>query len=137
MHRNQGKHSMPLSLLSTHVLANWYIAKLDEYITESYPNISYYGRYVDDCMIVMQSKPDTRNAIEHINELLPGFIKRHEDTFVFNIPKTTTINGIDRLSIFAYKQKNYTYITSIVNCHKKVWKSTKKSKENVQVNSVF
>lgn len=110
MHRNQGKHSMPLSLLSTHVLANWYIAKLDEYITESYPNISYYGRYVDDCMIVMQSKPDTRNAIEHINELLPGFIKRHEDTFVFNIPKTTTINGIDRLSNFCIQtEKLYVY----------------------------
>ena len=110
MHRNQGKHSMPLSLLSTHVLANWYIAKLDEYITESYSNISYYGRYVDDCMIVMQSKPDTRNAIEHINELLPGFIKRHEDTFVFNIPKTTTINGIDRLSNFCIQtEKLYVY----------------------------
>ena len=110
MHRNQGKHSMPLSLLSTHVLANWYIAKLDEYITESYPNISYYGRYVDDCMIVMQSKPDTRNAIEHINELLPGFVKRHEDTFVFNIPKTTTINGIDRLSNFCIQtEKLYVY----------------------------
>ena len=110
MHRNQGKHSMPLSLLSTHLLANWYIAKLDEYIIKKYPNISYYGRYVDDCMIVMKSKPDTRNAIEHINELLPGLIKRDEDTLVFDITKSTTINDLDRLSNFCIQtEKLYVY----------------------------
>lgn len=46
---NKGKHTMPLSLLSAHVLANWYISPLDDYFNHNYPEL-YYGRYVDDCM---------------------------------------------------------------------------------------
>ena len=53
---NKGKRPLPLMLMSAHVLANWYLSPLDDYILKRYQPL-YYGRYVDDCMVVVKRTP--------------------------------------------------------------------------------
>ncbi len=108
--KNQGKNSMPLSLLSAHILANWYISPLDKYISENYPEICYYGRYVDDCMIVIQADSNIRNALECINEILPGFITADGKDRVFGFTNNIAISGIKHLENFTIQtDKLYVY----------------------------
>lgn len=47
-------NSLPIGLLSSGILANWYLKDFDQKILEElYP--SYYGRYVDDILIVLRN----------------------------------------------------------------------------------
>lgn len=107
--KNQGKHTMPLSLLSAHVLANWYISPLDDYIRKSYPKICYYGRYVDDCMIVIPSASISLNTMDYINRVLPGLIVEDGDVSVFGFARNR-VDQINRLSNFCLQtDKFYVY----------------------------
>jgi hypothetical protein len=45
---------LPIGLLSSHVLANWYLSKLDKFIDKHLRPV-YYGRYVDDVLIVIKN----------------------------------------------------------------------------------
>jgi hypothetical protein len=108
--KNKGKRTMPLSLLSAHVLANWYMSPLDDYILKTYPNICYYGRYVDDCIIIVPSDSDKRDVIECMTEVLPGLIYKTEKDIVFGFSKDSVTPGIAHLSEFCMqKDKLYVY----------------------------
>ncbi len=52
---NDGSNGVPLPIgfLSSHVLANWYLRKLDPFIEKDLRPV-YYGRYVDDFIIVVK-----------------------------------------------------------------------------------
>ncbi len=107
---NKGKRTMPLSLLSAHVLANWYLSPLDDYLLRTYPEICYYGRYVDDCMIVIPSNTERRKAIDCSNELFPGLFDIKEDGIVFGFANTNTQSDMSRLSNFCIQEdKFYVY----------------------------
>lgn len=69
--RNEGKHPLPLGLMSARILANWNLSPLDNHIVEKYKPL-YYGRYVDDCMLVVETKSTSENCIESIEQELPG-----------------------------------------------------------------
>lgn len=86
----QGKNKpLPLSLMSAHIFANWYLRELDNYINEKY-NPLYYGRYVDDCMLVVSSsEPKGKTSFEISCELLPGLFEKHEDVI-----RLANINGL-------------------------------------------
>lgn len=108
--KNKGKNPMPLSLLSAHVLANWYLSPLDDYLLHSYPEICYYGRYVDDCMIVIPSNTEKRDAIVCCSELFPGLFVIKENDIVFGFANTNTKSDMSRLSNFCIqKDKLYVY----------------------------
>lgn len=68
--RNEGKHALPLGLMSARILANWNLSPLDNHIIEKYKPF-YYGRYVDDCMLVVETKSISENCIESIDQELP------------------------------------------------------------------
>jgi len=68
--RNEGKHALPLGLMSARILANWNLSPLDNHIVEKYKPF-YYGRYVDDCMLVVETKSNSENCIESIDQELP------------------------------------------------------------------
>lgn len=76
--RNEGKRPMSLSLLSSCVFANWYLSPLDEFISTTYKPL-YYGRYVDDCMVVVETKSQSDNCKDSIEEELPGLFKWDDD----------------------------------------------------------
>ena len=69
------KGPLPLTLMSAHVLANWYLSPLDEYITSKYKPY-YYGRYVDDCMLVVETTTFPQDTRKNIFEKeLPGLLQ--------------------------------------------------------------
>lgn len=57
VHRNKKDYSktiLPIGLLSSGVIANWYLKKFDESVIKEL-NPAYYGRYVDDILIVLSN----------------------------------------------------------------------------------
>lgn len=107
---NEGKNPLSLSLLSSHVLANWYLSPLDEYIISAYPDVCYYGRYVDDCMIVIPSEPKNRTVRECLSELLPGLVEMNDEGMSFGFVESSEIEGAKRLSNFLMQEdKLYVY----------------------------
>jgi|GEM_PF-2736468 hypothetical protein len=108
--RNRGKKTMPMSLLSAHLLANWYISPLDNYVLENCKGLRYYGRYVDDCMIVIQSESDKRNVRDFIGEVLPGLVNEDSGDIVFDLTEDLRIPYVSHLSNFTIQEeKLYVY----------------------------
>ena len=68
--RNEKKRPMPLGLMSARILANWYLLPLDDHIVEKYKPL-YYGRYVDDCMLVVETKSTTEKCIDSLKQEMP------------------------------------------------------------------
>lgn len=103
---NQGKHPMPLSLQSAHVLANWYISPLDDFIVKQYQPL-YYGRYVDDCMVVVKTQSSEGSVEECVQKELRGLLRFDEKTASFAF---TGDASYERLKTFELQQeKLYIY----------------------------
>ena len=102
---NKGKHPMPLSLMSAHVLANWYLSPLDEYLTNQIKPY-YYGRYVDDCMVVVKTQSTDSSLEKSIEKELSGLI-----AFLHGKAFFTIVGGdYDRLKTFELqREKLYVY----------------------------
>lgn len=104
---NNGKCPLPLSLLSSHILANWYLKPLDDYIINTFQPI-YYGRYVDDCMIVKSSSSNSKKLEERLSEELPGLFLKDGEKLRFGVNGADDFaDGIRRLSV--QKEKLYLY----------------------------
>lgn len=59
---------LPIGMLSSYVLANWYLKDFDSLIMEEV-NPNYYGRYVDDLMIVIKNTViENFQKIQSLNE---------------------------------------------------------------------
>lgn len=56
---------LPIGILTSPVLANWYLRKFDNKVIQNL-NPVYYGRYVDDITIVMSNKRLSKDI--HLNE---------------------------------------------------------------------
>lgn len=108
--RNKGKHPLPLGLMSARILANWNLSPLDNHIVEKYKPL-YYGRYVDDCMLVVETKSNSENCIESIEQELPDLFDWHEGSrvsFKFAVPDVSPKDS-DRLQGLTL-QSNKLYI---------------------------
>ena len=79
---NVGKHPLPLTLMSAHVLANWYLSPLDDFITRQYQPY-YYGRYVDDCMVVVKTKSTEGTLIDSFQKELHGLMAINDNKAIF------------------------------------------------------
>lgn len=89
--KNNGKRPMPLSLMSARIFANWYLSPLDEFIQKNYHPL-YYGRYVDDCMVVVETKSTSNRYVEGIEEELPNLFDWNDGqtvNFKFSVPSET------------------------------------------------
>lgn len=75
-----GRHVLPLDLFSAQIIANWYLSSIDNYLLNTHTDrILYYGRYVDDCMLVTTTQSSSiNNIIESIEEEIPGLFRRKE-----------------------------------------------------------
>ena len=102
---NQGKKPLPLSLMSAHVLANWYLDPLDRYIENLHP--LYYGRYVDDCMVVLETQSTSDDTLESILQEIPGLFVKRDNAIKFAIGDN---EAYDRLaSLTLQEEKLYIY----------------------------
>ena len=66
-----GKTGLPIGLISSPILANWYLCKFDEIILEQLRPV-YYGRYVDDLLLVFR---DYRYITQDCKNIVPKSIK--------------------------------------------------------------
>lgn len=85
---------LPIGLPSSHILANWALSKLDEMIINKV-SPSYYGRYVDDLLIVLDV-PKLDKDSQTIESLLNRFFL---DTKILE-------KGVNN----QYKVNNYKYL---------------------------
>ena len=69
---------IPLGFLPSLIIANWNLHGIDQIILEDV-NPSYYGRYVDDILIVFGSHEKSKsNGIQHIEEInLNDFLNKY------------------------------------------------------------
>lgn len=102
---NAGKRPLPLSLMSAHIFANWYLKPLDEYIEQHYHPL-YYGRYVDDCMVVVKTTSDSKDWKASIDEELPGLLDFRGETARFQVEGENQSEAyLERLASLQIQQK--------------------------------
>lgn len=105
---NEGKRAVPLCLLSSHILANWYITPLDKYMRKR-TDVLYYGRYVDDCMVVMYTQSNSDDVVESINQEINDFLTQEGDVVKFAFANNIN-SGHSHLANFTLqKDKMYVY----------------------------
>lgn len=82
---------LPIGLLSSGIIANWYLSDFDDLMLQS-ENLKYYGRYVDDILCVFE-----------IDENVPNF-KTDEDLLKIYFEKSNLFNFEDGNLNFSSKQ---------------------------------
>jgi hypothetical protein len=94
---NKNKVSLPIGLLSSGILANWYLKDFDELIIKYVPN-SYYGRYVDDLMIVIKDsliKEFNQNEVDSIVSTTGKF--SNEQHYIIHHYVSTALSKVFKL----------------------------------------
>jgi len=75
-HNVEKTYPLPIGILSSHILGNWHLRKLDSYIEQQIIPTNY-GRYVDDIIIVLKGR-----IIKGLNEknktALSKYFERHK-----------------------------------------------------------
>jgi len=83
----EGRNILPIGFLPSNVLANWYLSRFDQAISDGW-NPVYYGRYVDDIIIV--------DKIEHNSDLYQRLAKKEltkDEIIQFFTTKCSRWNG--------------------------------------------
>lgn len=62
-------HGLPIGNLTSQVLANFYMSKFDHFVKHEL-KLRYYGRYVDDFIIIHENKQYLRSLVPHIRQFL-------------------------------------------------------------------
>jgi len=96
-------HPLPLNLLSAHILANWFLSPIEEYIKSTF-NPLYFGRYVDDCMVVCETSSSADDVFDAISQELPGMFKK-DGAIYFAAPELSRLTGlsISESKLFLYR----------------------------------
>ncbi len=63
------RHGLPIGNLTSQIFANFYLNRLDKFVTEEL-GIRYYGRYVDDFVLIDRDKRVLTEARRKISEFL-------------------------------------------------------------------
>lgn len=107
---NYGKQPLPLALMSAHIFANWYLKPLDKYVQNNYQTL-YYGRYVDDCMVVKITTSQSEEYEESIGQELPGMLIFEDDKarFAFAQEEFIPVDNERLATLEVQKDKVYVY----------------------------
>lgn len=68
------ERGLPIGNLTSRILANFFLTKLDRFIKETL-GFKYYGRYVDDFMIVSSDKEKLKSSVDKIIEFAQRELK--------------------------------------------------------------
>ncbi|MFA6597361.1 MAG: RNA-directed DNA polymerase [Ignavibacteriaceae bacterium] len=64
------RNILPIGLMSSYILANYYLSEYDEYLSKEF-RPAYYGRYVDDIIIVFNHlSPEPADSEKYLKEYL-------------------------------------------------------------------
>lgn len=72
---NNGTSILPIGLLSSGILANWFLYKFDKHLKEEL-SATYYGRYVDDLLIVLSGTKITKKECPKSESPLTHFLDK-------------------------------------------------------------
>jgi len=106
--RNPDKYPLPIGLFSSNILANWYLTKLDRFIEKNIRPI-YYGRYVDDILIVIKDTLVERNEIAHIEQdgnIVDYYLEKYFDTLFKRTSEKSysiRVKGLENLDLNSEK----------------------------------
>ena len=98
---------LPIGLYSSPLLANWYLAELDKQI-ENNLMPSYYGRYVDDILLVFRTVSEEYGNVEDfmLKKLEKQFLEKNS-TYLFKDEKyKDLILQSDKITLY-YFDKDY------------------------------
>lgn len=99
---------LPLSLMSSALIANWYLKPLDDAVHVKLKPL-YYGRYVDDVMIVGETKSSEIEPLLRAQEELSPLLKKVGRHLQIDVKK----NKICQLKIQEKKVYVYSFTSSI------------------------
>lgn len=102
----KGNKSMPIGLLSSGILANWYLKDFDNKVKEEL-SPAYYGRYVDDILLVLSNTKITkehRSKEPALNNFLDKFFVKR------NILKVENELSIEESDPCKRKKQEYSFI---------------------------
>jgi len=102
---------LPVTLISSHILANWYLCNFDKKITDEL-NPQFYGRYVDDILIVFKDTLLNKNRIptsENCLNLFDYYLSKYFNTFFETIDKETIQVKSPYKNLLLQKEKVFIY----------------------------
>lgn len=70
------KQLLPIGLASSAIIGNWYLSDFDRKISESV-NPIYYGRYVDDILIVIKNASTHNDSTHNDSDPIDAFIQKY------------------------------------------------------------
>ncbi|MGF1731220.1 RNA-directed DNA polymerase [Photobacterium kasasachensis] len=103
------KSGIPIGFASSSILANWYLAEFDSAVSQTV-RPAYYGRYVDDILLVMKRpKVDTEHPIEIlISNYFSDLIQKDSKSGEYIIPVADNFLPIQpEKLILQYFDKNH------------------------------
>ncbi len=120
----EGKRAIPIGLLSSFVIANYYLKDLDDEILRTNPK--YYGRYVDDIILVYKgiSRAKSKNNISKfikskLSKILIENTKKENIKFV-NTKYLNLEVQQKKLNLYEFSHKNSpSILTTLIEDQKK------------------
>ncbi len=134
------KSVLPIGLFSSKILANWYLKEFDDLVTTNL-NPSYYGRYVDDMIIVIQNpsfseikfnnEVETSNNKNNERNIQNFFLRYFINSNLLNFKVIDSKNGkiIERFNSIC-KSKNLLECVEILKSDEKLIDFVENFKEN-------
>ena len=117
---------IPIGLQSSLVIANEYLKDFDKIILEKYKP-AYYGRYVDDILIVL-SEP---NTTEDENAVFDEYYTSFKDYKEHAIDKNVNFNLSDLTEVELYILKNFHPLIKVVDSPFSIEKNFKKPENRI------
>lgn len=88
------KTVLPIGLISSNILANYYLAILDRFVTKRI-RPEYYGRYVDDIIIVFSDPKINKKSKNLLAEFIESTLTGEETRIINGVKQTCKIKRVD------------------------------------------
>lgn len=110
---------LPIGNLTSQIFANFYLHHLDKYITEVL-NVKYYGRYVDDFVLIHQDKDFLLESHRRIKSYLKSNLKLNLHPHKFYLQHYS--KGVKFIGAVIKPHRIYIGTRTKTNLYKKLWK---------------
>ena len=122
---DENLYNLPVGLPSSYVLANWYLKQFDENILQEV-NPAYYGRYVDDIILVIKDRVvrDFNKRVEDVKDVIikdifKDILKEKKDVDkeekeYYIEPRKGVKITIQKEKLYIY-QFNHKYTSTVIN----------------------
>lgn len=107
---------LPIGLLSSGVLANWFLDKFDKELIKQF-NPDYYGRYVDDMLLVIKASEDIKNTVNQKSDKkskIYTILKNHFSRLSYDLDNSnknnTEVKSDINLPIFYFSEETENHI---------------------------